>query len=392
MSALEKLKKSRYWKLLVYLYMGCLTVAICYVASKIYKADDMIWPRERYIIVATMVISYFIVLFRLFTTRKMPIGKAACLYHFILIGTMIIMAFPLDYYELRPLYLIPMVVVIFTDLSFGLLTGIAVVLSTYVMIFTNLAEFMYVALLIMVLGCISASCISDIRKFAGSSLIFWAGSFYLCGLYRYFALDAVYETFQFRFASIGLMVAAASSVVLFVLKYWIFFIRIQMFADENSIPMKDMKEKSISLYYHSVETGGLAKSAAAATGADIRLAYAAGLLQNIGQMAESEDVRDALKLANEYGLPRNIKAILVESTGKYRKPATKEAAIVMLASSTVSAMEYLRNSGKDISEEKIIDNVFATRVNNGSLSNSGLTLEELYVIKKVFLKKYQSTT
>ena len=388
MNKLQKLKNSNYGKIIIYLYMAVITVVICYFASKIYKTDDLIWPRERYIIVATMVLSFYMVLLKLFMSRKMEITKAVYLYHFILIAPMIIMAFPLDYYELRPLYLIPMIVVLAGDLSLGLVAGAAVIISTYVMIFTNLAEFMYVAFILMVLGCLSASQIHNLKRFLISTLIFWAVAFYLCGLYRYFALDATYETFQFRFAAIGLMVAAACSLVIFFLKYWVFFIRINMFVSEKSIPLMDMKEKSLSLYYHSVEVGNLAKSAAASIGADIRLSYASGLLHDIGKLGGSEDIKSHLKIANEYGIPTNIKKIIIECSGRYRKPESKEAAIVMLADSTVTSVEYIRNTKKDISEEKIIDNVFSARVNNGSLSSSGMTLEELYLIKKVFLEKY----
>lgn len=388
MNKLQKLKNSNYGKIIVYLYMAVITVVICYFASKIYKTDDLIWPRERYIIVATMVLSFYMVLLKLFMSRKMEVNKAVYLYHFVLIAPMIIMAFPLDYYELRPLYLVPMIVVLAGDLSLGLVAGAAVIISTYVMIFTNLAEFMYVAFIIMVLGCLSASQIHNLKRFIISTLIFWAGTFYLCGLYRYFALNAAYETFQFGFAAIGLMVAAACSLVIFFIKYWVFFIRINMFVSEKSIPLMDMKDKSISLYYHSVEVGNLAKSAAASIGADIRLSYASGLLHDIGKLSGSEDIKSHLKIANEYGIPKNIKTILIECSGKYRKPESKEAAIVMLADSTVTSVEYIRNTKKDIPEEKIIDNVFSTRVNNGSLSNSGISLEELYLIKKVFLDKY----
>lgn len=389
MSKLQKLKESKYGKVIMYVYMACLTILICYFASKIYKTDDLIWPRERYIIVATMVLCFYMVLLKLFLDKKMPLNKALYLYHFVLLTPMIIMAFPLDYYELRPIYLIPMVVILFSDLSLGLISGVAVIVATYIMIFTNLAEFMYVALLIMVLGCISASQISNLKRFVVTSLIFWFGTFYLCGLYRYFALDQSYDTFQFGFASIGLMVAVASTLVIFMIKYWIFFIRIKMFSSENSIPMQDMKEFSMPLYYHSIEVGNLAKSAATVIGADIQLAYAGGLLHDIGKLSRSDDIKDHLKKANEYGVPKNIKAILIECTGKHRKPATKESAIVMLADSTVSSVEYIRNSGKDIAEEKIIENVFATRFQNGSLSNCGMTLEEVYKIKKVFLQKYR---
>lgn len=388
MSKSKEFKISSFKKPILYAYMAVITIIICYFASKVYKTDELIWPRERYIIVATMVICFYLVLFKLLFDKKIELNKAVYLYHFILLVPMIIMAFPLDYYELRPLYLIPMIVVLIGGLSLGLLTGIAVIVATYVMIFTNLAEFMYIALILMVLGCLSASQIHNLKRFIISTLIFWAGSFYLCGLYRYFALDDNYETFQYRFALIGLMVAAACSFVIFFLKYWVFFIRIKMFASENSIPMMEIKEKSISLYYHSVEVGNLSRSAAAAIGADIRLSYAAGLLHDIGKLEDAKDIRDHLRVANEYGIPKNIKSIIVECSGKYRKPASKEAAIVMLADSTVTSVEYMRESKKDISEEKIIDNVFSTRVGNASLSNSGISLEELYLIKKVFLEKY----
>ncbi len=384
----KEFKISAYKKQILYVYMAVLTIIICYFASKIYKTDELIWPRERYIIVVTMVLSFYMVLLKLFLDKKMELNQAVYLYHFILLAPFFLMIFPLNYYELRPLYLIPMIVVLAKDLSLGLLTGIAVIVSTYVMIFTNLAEFMYIAFLIMVLGCLSASQIHNLKKFLVSTLIFWAGTFYLCGLYRYFDPNTVYDKFKYKFAAIGLMVAAACSLVIFFVKYWVFFIRIKMFASENSIPMMEIKEKSISLYYHSVEVGNLAKSAAASIGADIRLSYAAGLLHDIGKLENAKDIRDYLRVANEYGIPKNIKSIIVECSGKYRKPASKEAAIVMLADSTVTSVEYMREAKKDMSEEKIIDNVFSTRVNNASLSNSGISLEELYLIKKVFLKKY----
>ena len=199
---------------------------------------------------------------------------------------------------------------------------------------------MYIAFLIMVLGCLSASQIHNLKKFLVSTLIFWAGTFYLCGLYRYFDPNTVYDKFQYKFAAIGLMVAAACSLVIFFVKYWVFFIRIKMFASENSIPMMEIKEKSISLYYHSVEVGNLAKSAAASIGADIRLSYAAGLLHDIGKLENAKDIRDYLRVANEYGIPKNIKSIIVECSGKYRKPAKKEAAIVILADCTFTSVVY----------------------------------------------------
>ena len=384
----KKWKLVNYREIISTVYMAVITVIICYFASRIYKTDEEIWPRERYIIVATMVICFWMVLVKLVADRKKDLRKKMLMYHFILLTPLILMAFPIDYYEFRPLYLIPMIVVLLSDLSLGLLSGIAITISTYIMIFTNLEEFMYLALIIMVFGCLSAAQINNLKRFFVSTAVFWAVTFYLCGIYRYFALDNTYETFQYKFAAVGLMVAAASSIVIFFVKYWIFFIRIRTFADEKSMPLMDMKEKSISLYYHSIEVGNLAKAAAAAVKADIPLACAGGYLHDIGKLHNAKDVKESLKAANEYGLPKNIKAIIVECSGKYRKPMTKEAAIVMLADSVVTSVEYLRETKKEVSEDTILDHAFATRVNSGILSDSGLSLEELYIIKKIFAEKY----
>lgn len=389
MDWIKKLTKGTSGKILAYLYLACLTVPVCYLASKIYKSDEMIWPRERYIILATMVICFWLVLLRFFMNRKLAVSKAMCLYHFVLLTPMLLMAIPVDFYELRPLYLIPMIVALLTDLSTGLLTGVAVLIATYIMIFTNLAEFMYPTLLIMMAGCISVSYISRLRAYLVSTAVFWGLAFYLCGLYRYFALDMSYEEFQPGFGALGLLIAAGCSVVVFSMKYWVFFVRIHSFTNEHSEPLKDMKEQSLSLYYHSLEVGNLAKSAAAAIDADIAICAGAGYLHDIGKMAESDDMKSALKLANEYGVPKNLKRILVECSGRYRKPSSREAAVVMLADSVVQAMEYLKQSGKEIEDEKIIEKAINTRVQNGSLSESGLSLEELYRIKQLFISKYR---
>ncbi len=113
----KEFKISAYKKQILYVYMAVLTIIICYFASKIYKTDELIWPRERYIIVVTMVLSFYMVLLKLFLDKKMELNQAVYLYHFILLAPFFLMIFPLNYYELRPLYLIPMIVVLAKDLS-----------------------------------------------------------------------------------------------------------------------------------------------------------------------------------------------------------------------------------------------------------------------------------
>lgn len=391
MKKIEKEQFFKYKKPAAYVYMAVLTLIVSFFASKIYKTDDLIWPRERYIIVATMVICFYMVLIKLWMEKYISIQKTMYIYHFILLAPMLIMALPMDDYELRPLYLVPMFVVLMTDFSLGIVTGIAVILSTSVMIFTNLAEFTYIALIIMVLGCYSVSQIHNLRRFLVFTLIFWAGTFYLCGLYRYFSVKDPAETFQFRFAAIAWMVAASVSVIVFIWKYWIFFLRIHDFASENSDPLEDMKKNSLPLYYHSLEVGKLSRTLAAAIGANIRLCYAAGLHHDIGKLSGSNDVKEMLVKANEYGIPRNIKSIMVECTGKYRRPASKESAIVMLADSVITSLEYVRENNQQIEDAKLVEHIISTRVLNGSFRQSNLNMEELDILRRICIEKVTGT-
>ena len=85
----------------------------------------------------------------------------------------------------------------------------------------------------------------------------------------------------------------------------------------------DMKEKSISLYYHSIEVGNLAKAAAAAVKADIPLACAGGYLHDIGKLHNAKDVKESLKAANEDSKSGKGKRLQME---KIRKSSARQEA------------------------------------------------------------------
>lgn len=71
----KKWKLVNYREIISTVYMAVITVIICYFASRIYKTDEEIWPRERYIIVATMVICFWMVLVKLVATGKRICGR-----------------------------------------------------------------------------------------------------------------------------------------------------------------------------------------------------------------------------------------------------------------------------------------------------------------------------
>ena len=79
---------------------------------------------------------------------------------------------------------------------------------------------------------------------------------------------------------------------------------------------------------------------------------------------------------------------MIEHNVKARLPRSKEAAIVMLCDTAISAVEYLRGTmdKKDVSEKTIMENALNKRLTGGTLHMSGLSIEEFDKIKEVLIK------
>ena len=61
---------------------------------------------------------------------------------------------------------------------------------------------------------------------------------------------------------------------------------------------------------------------------------------------------------------------------------------MLLADSIVSSIEYLKQSGKEATIEKVVDNVMSVRMNQGVLDKSNLTVGEYIEIKKAFIEYF----
>ncbi|MBQ9699985.1 MAG: HDIG domain-containing protein, partial [Lachnospiraceae bacterium] len=157
---------------------------------------------------------------------------------------------------------------------------------------------------------------------------------------------------------------------------------------EDTFPAVAQLKKSPTLYYHSTEVAEMARLAAKRIEADYELAYVGGLYHDIGKLVGQEYVKEGQKLADKYRLPQSVRNIMLEHNVKSRLPRTKEAAIVMLCDTAVSAVEYLKGTmdKKDMSETSIIENALNKRIISGALNKSGLTIEEFATVKAVLLK------
>ncbi len=149
-------------------------------------------------------------------------------------------------------------------------------------------------------------------------------------------------------------------------------------------PIKELRENSLRIYYHTLEVADLSAAAAASIHADAMLARAGAMYHDIGKAFSNNYVQAGVVIARENDVPKEILDIIEEHNGKLRIPQSKEAAIVLLADTIISTKEYMSKIGKKMEEMKIIDSVMSLRLDSGLLDESGLDLTEYKEIKKTF--------
>ena len=213
-------------------------------------------------------------------------------------------------------------------------------------------------------------------------------------------------------------------------------------ADPTRPLLKELMMKAPGTYNHSVIMGNIAETAAEAIGANQLLARVGAYYHDIGKLnrpdyfienqfhiqnphdrltpglsrlAITAHVKDGVALATEEGLPPEIIDIIKEHHGTtvlsyfyhkakkgaregpvdeetYRyagqKPASREAAIIMLADSVEAAVRSLREpTPRRI--KTVIGEIFDQRLRDGQLSESRITFGDLEKIRAVFEKSLQ---
>jgi putative nucleotidyltransferase with HDIG domain len=207
--------------------------------------------------------------------------------------------------------------------------------------------------------------------------------------------------------------------------------------------LRELLLKAPGTYHHSLMVGNLAEQAAQAVGANSLLARVGAYYHDIGKMlrpyffAENQTdgenphdrldpetsaqiitshVRDGLQLARKYGLPKEIQDFIPQHHGTavptyfFRKaceqngrpeetqqerfrypgprPRTREAAILMLADEAEAASRA--NRPRSVEEiEELVDALIRTRVEEGQLDASDLTLRDLQTVRDTFVNVLQ---
>lgn len=207
--------------------------------------------------------------------------------------------------------------------------------------------------------------------------------------------------------------------------------------------LRELLLKAPGTYHHSLMVGNLAEQAAQSVGADPLLARVGAYYHDIGKMlrpyffAENQSdgvnphdkldpetsaqiitshVKDGLQLARKHGLPQEIADFIPQHHGtavagyfyhrlqeqsdnaetipeeafRYPgpRPRSPEAGILMLADEAEAASRADKPASVEEIEE-LVDNLIRTRLADGELDESDLTLRDLQKIKETFVSVLQ---
>lgn len=219
------------------------------------------------------------------------------------------------------------------------------------------------------------------------------------------------------------------------------FFTLTELANPNNPLLKELAEKAPGTFQSSLMVARLAQEAAKRVGANDLLAWVGGLYHDIGKLYNpvyfienqpfgaanihdrvgphlsaivlEQHVKQGEKLARENRLPEPIINIIREHHGtslmayfwdkarkqgevvehdfRYEgpKPQSKESAIIMLADSVEAAVKSLPNPSHQEIEE-LVDEVVNSKLADGQLDESPLSMKDLQEIKRAFVETLKS--
>jgi putative nucleotidyltransferase with HDIG domain len=220
--------------------------------------------------------------------------------------------------------------------------------------------------------------------------------------------------------------------------------RLMDLASPDQTLMRELVSKAPGTYSHSVIVGNLANAAALEIGANALLARVGSYYHDIGKLKRSTffvenqpsgfdghynlkpnlsalvitaHVREGVELAREYRLPQEVTDIIKQHHGtslvryfyaraleqgsdsdaatenRFRypgeKPQSKEAALVMLADAVEAAAKALEKPTPP-KLEQLINSIIEDKLEDGQLSESNLTLDDLEKMSRSFLRVLSS--
>ncbi|WP_297286686.1 HDIG domain-containing metalloprotein [uncultured Brachyspira sp.] len=249
-----------------------------------------------------------------------------------------------------------------------------------------------------------------------------------------------YMIFVFAFAS-GLIQAILVMIILPICEYLLetaTIFRLQELADLNNPLLRQLQINAPGTYHHSINMANLVEAIADEIGEDGRLACVSAYYHDIGKIENplyfientnkndnrhnklkptlsaaivKSHVRFGVEIAKKYRLPKEIIAAIKEHHGtsliKYfyadalkedpdidvslftyggPKPQSKITAILMILDSIEAASRTIDNPTKE-KLSSLIDSIVKSKMTEGELNDSGLTLQDIETIKRISLQK-----
>lgn len=157
---------------------------------------------------------------------------------------------------------------------------------------------------------------------------------------------------------------------------------------QDDFPLLLQLKEQDTLYQHSYEISRLSGLAARKLGCNEALAAVGGMFHEAGRMLSPENYMEGnAVLAEQYGFPEDLVAVIRQHNTGSEIPKSPEAAIVMLSDCIVSTSEYLRKNGKRdaISDDQLVMSIFTNRINKGGLDEAGLTDAQLDTLKAFYV-------
>lgn len=267
-------------------------------------------------------------------------------------------------------------------------------------------------------------------------------------LYTLFILAGYYSKLGYRIAVIELFLGGlvSSIIALGTLPMWEKFFgiltsfRLIELSNPNQPLLKRLALEAPGTYQHSILVGNLSEAACEAIGANSLLARVGSYYHDVGKIKrplmfkenqfgienphdkldvlQSLDIiishrEDGIYLAHEYKLPNELIDFIDQHHGttlvayfynkakeqnlalpqdrfryKGKRPQTKETAIVMLADSSEAAVRSL-NELNEVKITETIKNIVKSKLEDEQLSESHLTVSDLFKIEEVFINYFK---
>ncbi|MEA4816363.1 MAG: HDIG domain-containing protein [Lachnospiraceae bacterium] len=381
--------------------------------------------------------------------RPVKINELLILFTAYIITLLIIkLMYKVTSYIFIPLSLFAMLVSVLISTRMAIILNILVTIASY-FVFNGNADFI---IYFLITGTIAAYLVKHTEK-RQQILAVAVGigiTNFICAFALGMIADNAYSLGLVKTGLYGMLVGIITVIVVIgSLPFWesVFEVNsslklLELIRPDNYL-MRRLMIEAPGTYHHSLIVANMAEAAAIELGANATIARVGAYYHDIGklrnpayfsenQMGENphdfmepersakvimDHVKYGRELADEYKLPKAIKNMIKEHHGTtlvkyfylkavkqygreevkeedYRYPGvtpkSRETAIVMLADTCEAAVRSIFSEGKNAADiEEIIKTLIKDKLDDGQLDDCDLTIKDLSVMRKAFLKIFQ---